>query len=63
MRDKNSKVIIILNLITVLCGSIALVLLLKGGVDFMNPIIWVMGLVVLSSVSSLITQYFNRNNK
>ena len=56
MRDKNKKIQMIANIITVLCGIGGLILLLNGGVDFKHPMIWLLCLMVLSSISALITQ-------
>ena len=56
----NQNVITILNWITVVCGVLALVLLFNGNVGFENPVVWIMCLLVLSSVSALITQYFKK---
>jgi len=59
----SQKVIITLNFITVVCSIISLVLLFNGGVDFKNPIIWILLLLLISSVATLITQYSSKNKK
>lgn len=56
----NQSVITILNWITVVCGVLSLVLLFNGNVGFENPVVWIMCLLVLSSVSALITQYLKK---
>ncbi len=59
MNNKGSKVIIILNIVSFVCGVLALILFFNGNVGFENPIVWIMCLIVLSSISTLITQFFN----
>ena len=60
---KGQKLLIISNIVTVICGIVALILLLIGGVDFKNPIIWFVCLIVVSSNSSLISQLANTKKK
>ena len=59
MKDKSSKVITILNLVSLVCGVLALILFFNGNVGFENPIVWVMCGIILSSASALATQFFN----
>lgn len=60
MKDKNSKLITIFNLISLVCGVIALILFFNSNVGFENPIVWIMCLIVLSSLTSLLAQIFNK---
>ena len=60
MKKNNSKLLVILNLVSLVCGVIALILLFNGNVGFDNPIIWVLCGIVLSSISALGTQFFNK---
>lgn len=55
MKDNKKKLSIILNVITIICGLLALILQLIGGVGFNNPFIWVLVLLVITSVASLLT--------
>ncbi len=55
LSDNNKKLMIILNSLTTIFGIIAFILLFNGGVKFENPIIWIICLLVLSSISALIT--------
>ena len=61
MKNKNQTLIILLNWITVICGILTLVLQFNGNVGFENPYIWIMCLLIVSSISTLITHYFNKN--
>ena len=63
MKNKSQTIIYILNVITVICSLIALILFLNGGVDFENPIMWIMCLLLFSSSTSLITQIINCKKK
>ena len=64
MKDKTSILIIVLELITVICGSIALVLQLNGEVGYENPVLWLLVFIVISSFTSLITKIkTNKKNK
>ena len=63
MKDKTTKIIIILELITVICGFTALVLQLHGGVDYENPILWLLTFIVISSSASLITKIKDSKKK
>lgn len=59
MKDKTSKIITILSLVSLVCGVLALILFLIGNEGFENPIVWPMCGMILFSASLLITQFFN----
>ena len=56
MKDKSTILITILELISLICGTIALVLQLHGGVSIEKPIIWLLVFIIVSSGASLITK-------
>lgn len=56
MKDKSTIVIIVLEIITVICGFIALVLQLHGSVSYENPVIGLLVFIVTSSAISLYTK-------
>ena len=62
MQDKN-KLINILDTITIVCGTIALILQLMGGVDFSNPFIWLLVFLITSAIASFITRISNNKKK
>ena len=53
-KDNDKKVLVILNAISLVCGVLALVMFSINGIDFKDPVIWVMFLIVLSSITSLV---------
>ncbi|MCQ2534292.1 MAG: hypothetical protein MJ172_06975 [Clostridia bacterium] len=55
MNDKNKKIKLICDIITVVFGILALILQLAGGGRFNDPFIWILIVLVISSISSLIT--------
>lgn len=59
IKNKSSKLVTILNIISLICGILALILFFNGNVGFENPIVWIMCLIVLSSILTLITQLLN----
>ena len=61
MKDKSTILIIVLEIITVICGFIALVLQLNGGVDYENPVLWLLTFIIISSATSLITKIKTMN--
>lgn len=52
---KSKKTAKILSLLTALFGIIALVMFFSQGVDFANPIVWVMIVLVASALLELLT--------
>lgn len=53
-KDSDKKVLVILNTISLACGLLALIMFFVNGIDFKDPVIWVMMLIVLSSITSLV---------
>ena len=52
---KNKKTPVILSALTSIFGVIALILLLRGGVEFSNPVVWVMIILIVFSLLELFT--------
>jgi hypothetical protein len=60
---KDKKILIILNVISLICGALAIIMFFVNGVDFRDPILWVMCLIVLSSITSLVKLNLKPKNK
>lgn len=52
--NKDKKILIILNMISLICGILAIIMFSVNGVEFTDPSFWVVGLIVLSSITSLV---------
>ena len=63
MKDKSTILIIVLEIITIICGFIALVLQLHGSVGYENPGIWLLVFIVISSAISLFTKLKDTKKK
>ena len=55
LKDNNKKFVLVCNWITVIFGLIALILQLVAGVEFNNPLIWILVFLIISSAVTLIT--------
>lgn len=58
IKNKEQTFILVTNWITVICGGLTFILLFNGGVGFDIPVLWLLCLMIFSSVAALLKHYF-----
>jgi len=57
----NSRFLVVVDVITIVCGVVALILVLNGGVGFDNPITWIICILLITTILSFV--FHNSENK